>query len=99
MDQRERNGHGDDRKSGSGKRRSQHKEEFANNEVGAGNWTRQNSFHGAAFFFARGQVDRRMHASVEAEEDDDICDESAKEKCGARFFRRSYILLRHLERF
>src|SRR5690348_5147752 len=48
--------------------------------------TGKNRFHGAALFFARGEVHGRVHAAAQAQKYDDVGDEAAKKEGTAGFF-------------
>src|SRR6266436_6603940 len=84
--------HRNDGDRSSGQRGCENQQELAKDQMRARNRTRKNRFHGAALFFARGEVHGRMHAAVQAQKYNDVGDKAAKEERTAGLFRRRNIV-------
>src|SRR5579859_861950 len=89
---RKGNAHGEHRESGGSQGRAEHQEEFSQNQVQTRDGAGENGLHGSTFFFPSGQIDRRIHRSGHAQEDDEVTDEAA-DGGSADFFRGSDVLL------
>src|SRR2546430_13673930 len=72
----ERSTHGDDRKNGRGKRGGKNKKELAKNEVHARKRAGEDSFHGAAFFFAGSEVNGGGNGAGHGKKNDHIAQQS-----------------------
>ena len=92
----EGNAHGEDGEGGGAQGGGQDQKEFAEHEMGAGDGAGKNGFHGAALFFAGGEVHGGIHRAGHAEKDDHVTDDAA-ESGAADFFRRGDVFVLHFK--
>src|SRR5712664_510607 len=88
----EGNAHGSDREGGGDQSGGQNEKKLPEHEMHAGNRAGENRFHGAAFFFPGGEIDGRIHGALEAQDNDEIAEESA-DGGSANFFGRGHVFL------